>query len=190
MSPTQGQGHWRERWGALLWTLSPQSRVFISFEADGEKELGLAWDYDIVLCLCIITCVHSLSSGGPNVGEGSECLGLTFCVSRQGTHWLSAWTESFLHLIFLVSYLLSEKTAVWSFIPFSSQGKQNQSYCIFQLFIFRAVHRPKCTMGGVFLGHRPPSSTRTCPSLKNVRQQQAGGKGKMQAPHLSVEEDD
>lgn len=116
MSPTQGQGHRRERWGALLWALSPQSRVFISFEADGERELGLAWDYDIVLCLCTITWAPSLSSGGPNVGEGSECLGLTFCVSRQGTHWLSAWTESFLHLIFLVSYLLSEKTVLFPFL--------------------------------------------------------------------------
>lgn len=50
--------------------ISPQNQAESSFEADGERELRLAFDYCIVLCLCVIMWGPNLSSRSPHVDKG------------------------------------------------------------------------------------------------------------------------
>lgn len=140
--------------------LSPQSNLW----GDGERELWLAWDYGIVLCSCITTRLSSLSSRDPSVGEKSQSLGLTFYVSRHGTNWLSAWTKSLLHLLFMLPVFLGP-SSIWKscYLEFYSifHPRRTNPILLYLSIIHCQGHSStkQCIIGGVFLGHHQPSPT-------------------------------
>lgn len=101
--------------------ISPRNQAESSFEADGEREVRMAWNCCIVLCLCVI-CGAPVFPQGKEERLVSQSLSvLADWVPIDGLHGCShsCTLSSLCHIFFF----LSEKAAVWSFISFPIQEK-------------------------------------------------------------------